>query len=380
MEIQEYFRPKKELYNLLIDFIDDDESMNLFDDFQKLKIQDKDELRILLNMLSNISSNHRRSPEVTNKIEKIILNYEPQIKENFSNSEIFEIFKNNNLTLLFLLSKKFWSFDDEIIKMIEEKIEDKSEDDPLIINFCLFFHKEITEYHKNNHYEGIVYKISQYQIDSSILSYFEQQRLEGQNESIICCFIQNDSIEDFISYTTRHQISINSQIEPSIFETNHFLIRKQPTLIEYAAFYGSIQIFQYLCLNNAKLEPSIWLYAIHSNNADLIHLIEKMHIEMDENTFAEVYKEAIKCHHNKMAEYIKDVLLTQVKFENYNNESDFVENDVSYCLHYYNYTYLPNDTNYRFIFFYLVKYNYSLLVKSLVKTGLFNINAKIISI
>ena len=63
-------------------------------------------------------------------------------------------------------------------------------------------------------------------------------------------------------------ISLLSTIKPSIFEINKYLI-------EYAAFFGSIRIFQYLRFNNIELQPSLWFYAIHSNNTEMIHLLER---------------------------------------------------------------------------------------------------------
>ena len=91
----------------------------------------------------------------------------------------------------------------------------------------------------------------------------------------ICSLIRQDSVVDFITHVNRYNISPLSRISPSIFETNPFLIDNTNTsLIEYSAFFGSIQIFRYLLMNNAELTPSLWLYAIHSKNAELIHLLE----------------------------------------------------------------------------------------------------------
>ena len=89
----------------------------------------------------------------------------------------------------------------------------------------------------------------------------------------------------------RHNYYLDSKIEQSIYETNSFLlknsienpekqmykylnhkrlkIKNEISLIEYAAFYGSIQIFQYLRMNNASLNKSLWLYAIHGQNAEI---------------------------------------------------------------------------------------------------------------
>ena len=98
---------------------------------------------------------------------------------------------------------------------------------------------------------------------------------------------------------------------PSIFETNYLLLKnKKTTLIEYSAFFGAIQIFRYLIQNKVELTPSLWLYAIHSQNAEIIHLLESNEIEPPENKsmknkYEAIFIESIKCHHNSIADYIK---------------------------------------------------------------------------
>ena len=56
-------------------------------------------------------------------------------------------------------------------------------------------------------------------------------------------------------------------------------MRNETNLVEYAAFFGSIQIFKYLLVNQVKLIPSLWIYAIHSRNPEIIHLLEENNIE-----------------------------------------------------------------------------------------------------
>ena len=81
---------------------------------------------------------------------------------------------------------------------------------------------------------------------------FEEKRQKGENDSYLCELIRTDSIEDFISYVNQKNISLSSKIKSSIFETNSFLVEKEPSLIEYTAFFGSIQIFQYLLNKKTK--------------------------------------------------------------------------------------------------------------------------------
>lgn len=74
-----------------------------------------------------------------------------------------------------------------------------------------------------------------------------KKKNQGVNDNYICELIRNDSIQEFIQYINKNDISVKEyKIKPSIYETNSFLLKNTPNLIEYAAFYGSIKIFIYL--------------------------------------------------------------------------------------------------------------------------------------
>ena len=55
---------------------------------------------------------------------------------------------------------------------------------------------------------------------------------------------------------------LTSKIKESFFETNPYLLenKENMTLIEYAAFFGSIQIIQFLNLSSVPLKTSLWMY------------------------------------------------------------------------------------------------------------------------
>ena len=61
-------------------------------------------------------------------------------------------------------------------------------------------------------------------------------------------------------------------------------------LIEYASFFGSIQIIQYLRYSNVQLMRSMWLYVIHSNNVELVHFLEENEIKPEEKRQMKKYK------------------------------------------------------------------------------------------
>ena len=169
------------------------------------------------------------------------------------------------------------------------------------------------------------------------------------------------------------------EISSSFFETNSFLLNyASVSLIEYSAFYGSIQIFQYLILNNAELTSSLWLFSIHGKNAEIIHLLEENHIKPKDETFKECYIESIKCHHNEIAKYIENNLLDQ---DFVMKNIDIINDDDNILLNYfryYNFDLLPNNCSPQIILAFLIKFNYFETVKKFIAKGKIDLNKKII--
>lgn len=103
------------------------------------------------------------------------------------------------------------------------------------------------------------------------------------------------------------------KIKQSFFETNLYLKENSPNLIEYSAFFESIQIFQFLRLNKVELAEYIWPYAIHGGNADIIYILEENKIH-SKFIYEYSFEESIKCYKNDIAYYIQDKFLNS-KYE-----------------------------------------------------------------
>lgn len=144
--------------------------------------------------------------------------------------------------------------------------------------------------------------IKDYMSSKSNQDIFDALRKEGENDDEVCKFIRDDFVDEFISYKNEKHLDLSSKIPFSLFETHNFLIEHPPTLIEYAAFFGSVQIFKSLLMHHCPYTQMIWLYAVHSNNIEIIHLLENENVEVE---YVDVFCEAIKCHHNAIANYIR---------------------------------------------------------------------------
>ncbi|KAK8895706.1 hypothetical protein M9Y10_013590 [Tritrichomonas musculus] len=362
MSYQDYINKMKDIQEDILNFVDDKDNQN--DYFNKLinaiKIhniqQNHDDLMILLHLIASISNNHHRGPFFFEKIERILNFLKEDIKKNFPNFKIFNIFKDNKRILLFLIKE-------DILK-VDSSIKTKMKN--MNSSYFEFFSPEV----------GLNFHDDQ--------PNFLEKRKIGENDDNLCSIIRNDMIDEFVTFVNTRNVSLSYQFKTSIYETNPFLIDKNPTLIEYAAFFGSIQIFNYLRLNKVDLTPSLWIYAIHSNNAEIISLLENNKIEPNDKKFNECFKESVKCHHNEIATYIKEQ-----KIEDEEDEKESVDENgfnkkmidtfnAQNCIRYYNFCFIQDDFMNGYNFNVLCECDYVYFVSSLIDKESINPNANYI--
>ena len=374
MSAKEYIEKMKLIHNSILKFLDDDDDIE--ENFQNLKkliedqkiLQNNDDIKLILNLLSVLSNNHHRNQFFFSKMEKILLIFKSNIMT-FQNIEIFNIFKNNKRILLFLLEEKVLIFDSDIINII-------SNGKYKTMNYPQYFDFDI------NIYINTLIKDSN---DEEILarypySYFDKRK-KGENDNILEELIRNDSINEFISYVETKECLLNDKIKKSIFESNLFLVKREEIqIIEYAAFCGSFQIFKYLISRQVDLTKDLFLFAVHGNNLELIQFLESnLNSEIDNISYELCFKEAIKCHHNYIADYIQNKFLDQNEMEE-RLENNYKENVISYSFHYYNFAYFSCDFNNKFVLHYACEYDYFILVVLLLKTKDIDIKMKIVLI
>lgn len=304
MDLKKFLDKMRKIENNLLDAINDEE--NKFNDnyFNKKENflanpNDQKDFRSFISLIGNISTNHHRSPTFIDRIEKILLLFKDDLVNKLTSKEICETFVHNKVIFLFLIKNDIFKMDNFNIKLIKKYIKDTK-----------YFEPEITK--------------KKYDPESLSDEYIDN-REKGENESQLCQIIRSDSIDDFIIYVNRTNLSLNSTIKTSEFETNQLLLTRPPTLIEYASFFGSIQIVNYLFFNKATITGSIWKYSIHSNNDELIYFLLRKQIQPDDQTYEEVFLESIKCFHNQIAHYIEDNLLKD-KDDNSEEEDDDKDN------------------------------------------------------
>ena len=364
---------------------DNSEEEDYFDEIvqyinDKKIVEQKFDLNALLHLISKISNNHHQNRDFYPKIFIIIKTYANEIKGKLSNLSIFSIFKSNKKILLFLFKEKILIPDETIFYIIiNGKYKEK-------YYYPHYFFPEFKSFYYEQLKKEII-SIDTHLFDKNENDTFESKRINGQNDNYICQLIQNDSIEEFIVYVNKNNVNISSIIKPSIFETNLFLLKRESSLIEYASFYGSMQIIKYLFMNQIELKSTLWLYSIHSKNPELIHFLEENHVKQPiYNERNQCYKESIKCHHNDIANYIKDNFDVNKDLHYWTN---FYSNIDGFA--YYNFINLHEELQYEFntiekfngqidnIFFNSCKYDYIYIVYYILENTYYNINTVIIT-
>lgn len=159
--------------------------------------------------------------------------------------------------------------------------------------FCFrYFHSEIQNYdpvfynnmiQKNDHLEQTMKLIA------SDITTHNQLRREGQSEHLICKLIKEDDLEGFQQLVTSQNYDLKRHIPYSVYETIDFvnIHTNMPTLIEYAAFHGSVNVFKYILMalqsKQIMLPVSLPVYAAAGGNYDIIHLVEGCINSQDNN-------------------------------------------------------------------------------------------------
>lgn len=326
----------------------EDDLITLFENFQ---IREScDELKSFLHLLSNIFENHQQKSNYMQIFEKSLLYFKADIQKYYLNSEIFTIFKHNKRLLLFLLQSKILSIDNFVLSQLKTD------------EYSTFFFPEIKYFLTKKELKKIIQKIP---------TEYEYKRQQGQNDSYLSYLIRNDLIDDFIVYVNQVNISLSKKIPESIFETNSLLSKnKHISLIEYATYFGSINIFKYLRINNVQLESGLWIYAIHSNNAEIIHLLEESLGKQNDEFYKKILEESIKCHHNEIADY-----LIANYFDDIENQS-FQKEATLKSLKYYNFSFINKDFVNKSTFIDLCRFDYASIVEKLLKYDEIDINEK----
>lgn len=274
-------------HKIIINYLDaDDNSIEYH--FQKVmdlieRISDTKKY-IFLYIVNNISLYHYRDHKFIKKVELIIKKIHATHKIAVDDKIILQIFSENKRCLWYLIQEKLISKD--------EKFEEE------IINNEKFTNLNYNKYFFPSKIQGETQEKIQENIET------------GENENYICQLIRDDSIEEFSNFFKSTNCSVNDCIPPSIYETNLLLLEyENVSLIDYAAFFGSLKIFNFLEKNKSCIGDLTHIFAIHSNNVELIKFFDDKIMENAKQCL--LY--ACKFQSYKIIKYIGTLIEKQLK-------------------------------------------------------------------
>ena len=114
-------------------------------------------------------------------------------------------------------------------------------------------------------------------------------------------FIKEDDIDSFQDFVTnQYEYDMDSIHNLETNQPPHFVAwDTKISLLNLAAFYGSIQIFKYLFMNNCKTSPDTFAYAISSGVMEIIHICEQKSLPLRNSL-----KVSVQFHQKEITEWI----------------------------------------------------------------------------
>ncbi|EAY19523.1 hypothetical protein TVAG_136540 [Trichomonas vaginalis G3] len=104
--------------------------------------------------------------------------------------------------------------------------------------------------------------------------------LSGGYPESINVAIKTDNINLFQELSNSPNFSLDHHIRPSVFESCHF-VQSEPSLIQYAAFYGSLRIFKFLLLNGSDLNQedangsTLAQFVVAGGNVEMVRICQQ---------------------------------------------------------------------------------------------------------
>ncbi|KAK8897184.1 hypothetical protein M9Y10_015119 [Tritrichomonas musculus] len=160
-----------------------------------------------------------------------------------------------------------------------------------------------------------VIKNAEIQIEESLLNKYSS---EGVNPNIIAYSLRTDDIETFAQLSESFSdFDFTQKIERNPFESCEY-INKGCYLIEYAAFFGSVNCFKYLLDKYTILPFNLAKYAIAGGKDDIIKICEEKNCNFD-NTLTP----AIIYHNQSLIEWLITDKNQEVTLSNLNECIEF---------------------------------------------------------
>lgn len=94
--------------------------------------------------------------------------------------------------------------------------------------------------------------------------------------------LRNDDVDKLQLIVTANRINISDAIIPyNVFDD------LETTLINYAAYYGSLKCFKYLLLNNGIINKETLYFAVYGGNIEIIQIVNQKIDDVDDDKIEE---------------------------------------------------------------------------------------------
>ena len=104
--------------------------------------------------------------------------------------------------------------------------------------------------------------------------------------------IRRDDFEKLQEISSQGKFDFNQKIAPSLYERFSFINKENVSIIDYAAFFGSIKCFKFLLKNGSNIMNS-YKYAVAGGNKEIIKICEQKYA-----AFNGVCAAAVRFHRN----------------------------------------------------------------------------------
>ena len=102
------------------------------------------------------------------------------------------------------------------------------------------------------------------------------------NQEKVALLIRSDDVISFQKVHSSTNLNLDTKIN-SNYENCEFSERN-PSLIEYSALFGAVNVFKYLLLNGATLTENLSQFAVTGGNYEIIHILEENGSKFDNLT------------------------------------------------------------------------------------------------
>ena len=182
---------------------------------------------------------------------------------------------------------------------------------------------------------------------------YEELRASGYNHHAIARVLRSDDVDTLKSMFDENKVDLESEIESSFFEREE-LLHGNPKCIQYAAYYGSVNCFNFLISHLARADVydrnhnSTAAFGCAGGNSEILFKLRDLGVD-----FSTSPQIAVLFHQNKIYEWI----LTLVDHDNFAEkirpvvfQKALISNNLPICLSYLGEGVNFNETNVCFEF------------------------------